>query len=215
MAKGYARSKILYGAPPRTSARDEQSPDGDSPLSDHSLREEIIAVKGRRAGRAMLLGEENVATKTIKKYEVGDYFLVAMENILQETFSFLAFEPKFCGPCLVIREKHLYYELESKSGRKTLKAIHDRRSVRYHCRETSAILMTYATPRNDQLRFNSSKPDGMRPAGKSALPMETVREEPGDQLIHHWDANIPMCSHQHTFTRTKTCRKEYVPPSSI
>ena len=105
------------------------------PSTLNDLRAELMMVEGWRASRALRgAGGKKVEERAARIFEEGELVLVARGELLSNTKMVPAFNTIFYGPCQVVRAHHTRYDLRSSTGKKTRKAVHARRLVKYYSR---------------------------------------------------------------------------------
>ena len=73
-------------------------------------------------------------TRGIRKFEVGEYVLVAKGTALSATVKWPSFSSKYFGPCKIVRARHPRSHPVSEHGRYSRTEIHARQLVRFHQR---------------------------------------------------------------------------------
>ena len=114
MAQGAAPFELMYGVPPRMDGT-EVGPFITS-STEENRRMEQMATTMLRAVRSDRKPPKQ-ETRGIRKFEVGEYVLVANGTALSATVKWPSFSSKYFGPCKIVRARHPRYHLVSEHGR--------------------------------------------------------------------------------------------------
>ncbi len=139
-SNGYSPYQLMYGHPPRIANTDSTSPINNSDSDPKIARNlELLATENLRAEQRLSKSKPKCIKGKILKFHVGEKVLVAHGNATKKNVGWPAFKSKFYGPCKIRKAFHPYYELESRSGKRSRKGIHARRLIKFTERIDEAI----------------------------------------------------------------------------